>query len=51
MERLRSLVKSNLEHRAGSAAAVLRAMQEPPHLSGSDVDRLDAAIAGGRAAG
>ena len=48
LERLRSLVESSLEHRAGSAAAVLRAMQEPPHLSDSDVDELDAAIAGGR---
>ena len=35
-------------HRAGSPAAVLRAMHEPPHLSVSDVDELDAAIAGGR---
>jgi len=48
VERLRSLVESSLEHRADSAAAVLRAMQEPPHLSDSDVDELDAAIAGGR---
>ena len=36
------------EPRRGSAAAVLRAMKEPPHLSGSDVDALDAAIAAGR---
>jgi hypothetical protein len=35
VERLRALVESSLEHRVGSAAAVLRAMQE-------------AAIAGGR---
>ena len=48
VERLRSLVESSLEHRAGSAAAVFQAMQEPPHLSDSDVDELDAAIAGGR---
>ena len=53
VERLRSLVESSLEHRAGSAAAVLRAMQAPPHLSDSDVDELelDAAIAGGRRSG
>src|SRR5437879_5066312 len=48
LERLRSLVESSLEHRTGSTAAVLRAMQEPPHLIDSDVDELDAAIAGGR---
>ena len=48
VERLRALVESSLEHRVGSSAAVLRAMQEPPHLSDSDVDELDAAIAGGR---
>ena len=48
IERLRALVESSLEHRVGSAAAVLRAMHEPPHLSDSDVDELDAAIAGGR---
>ena len=51
VERLRSLVESSLEHRAGSAAAVLRAMQAAPHLSDSDVDELDAAIAGGRRSG
>src|SRR2546428_7902463 len=42
------VVESSLEHRAGSAVAVLRAMQEPPHPSDSDVDELDAAIAGDR---
>lgn len=31
-----------------SAAAVLQAMNEPPHLSGSDVDQLEAAKADGR---
>jgi len=31
-----------------SAAAALRAMQKLPHLSDSDVDELDAAIAAGR---
>jgi hypothetical protein len=49
IERLRSLLEVSPEHRAGGApAAVLRAMHEPPHLSVSDVDELDAAIAGGR---
>jgi hypothetical protein len=45
---MRSLVEVNSEHRAGSAAAVLRAMWKPPHLSASDVEELDTAIAGGR---
>jgi hypothetical protein len=35
------------ENDTGSAAAVLRVMKEPPHLSASDVDELDAAIATG----
>ena len=48
VERLSSLLEVSPEHRAGSPAAVLRAMHEPPHLSVSDVDELDAAIAGGR---
>ena len=48
IERLRSLLEVSPEHRAGSAAAVLRAMHEPPHPSVSDVDELDAAIASGR---
>ncbi len=43
LERLCSLVWS-----AGSPGAVLRAMMEPPHLSASAIDDLDAAIAGGR---
>src|SRR5881275_526292 len=42
------LVEINPEHRAGSPAAVLRAMQAPPHPSAADVDELDAAIASGR---
>jgi hypothetical protein len=46
VERLRSLVESSLEHPAGSAAAVLRAMQHPPHLSDSDVDELGRARRG-----
>jgi hypothetical protein len=32
----------------GSAATILRVMQEPPHLSISDVDELDAAVAAGQ---
>jgi hypothetical protein len=48
IERLSSLVEGSPEHRAGSPAAVLRAMQAPPHQSDSDVDELDEAIAGGR---
>ena len=48
IERLSSLVEVGPEHRDGSPAAVLRGMHEPPHLSVSDVDELDAAIAGAR---
>ena len=32
----------------GSAAAILRAMRELPHLSGEDVDELERAIIAGR---
>lgn len=45
MERLN--LRADPEDDAGSAAAVLRIMKEPPHLSPSDVDELDAAIAAG----
>jgi len=48
LERLSSLVEVIPEPRSGSPAAVLRVMQEPPHLSSADVDELDAAIAAGR---
>ena len=48
LERLSSLVEGNPTPQAGSAAAVLRVMQEPSHLNASDVDELDAAIAAGR---
>src|SRR5208282_5000108 len=48
IERLSSLVEVDPEHRAGSPAAVLRPMQAAPHLSASDVDELDRAIASGR---
>jgi hypothetical protein len=45
VERLRSLVELSLESPAGSPAAVLRAMREPPHPTASDVEELEAAIA------
>lgn len=48
VERLTLLVESDPEYRVGSAATILRVMQEPPHLSVSDVDELDAAIAAGQ---
>jgi hypothetical protein len=48
LERLSSLVEVSSEPRVGSPAAILRAVQEPPHLSAADVDELDAAIAAGR---
>jgi hypothetical protein len=47
LERLSSLVDVP-ERRAGSPAAVLRAMQEPPHPTAEDVDELDALMAAGR---
>jgi hypothetical protein len=46
IERLTRLAASETD--VGSAAAVLRAMREPPHLDSSDVDELDAAITAGR---
>jgi len=48
IERLRSLVDMGVEPSAGSPAAILRAMREPPHPSASEVDELEAAIAAGR---
>jgi hypothetical protein len=48
VERLTLLVESDPESRVSSAATILRVMQEPPHLSVSDVDELDAAIAAGQ---
>jgi hypothetical protein len=48
LEQLSSLVSVVAESRLGSAAAILKAMQEPPHLTSEDVDELDAAIAAGR---
>ena len=50
IERLSSLQEGSSGDRAGSPAAVLQAMQEPPHLSAVVVDELDAAIAAGRLA-
>jgi hypothetical protein len=48
VERLTLIVDGSPEYRVGSAAMILRVMQEPPHLSVADVDELDAAIAAGR---
>ena len=48
LEQLSSLVEVAPGPPAGSPAAVLRVMQESPHLSSADVDELDAVIAAGR---
>jgi hypothetical protein len=48
LEGLSSLVEAVPEPRSGSPAAVLRAMQQPPHPSSADVDDLDAAVTAGR---
>ncbi len=48
LERLISLVEDIPERRAGSPAAVLRAMQDAPHPTAADVEELDALIAAGR---
>jgi len=48
VEKLRSLVENQGEPPLGSPAAVLRAMLDAPHLSISDIDEFDAAIAAGR---
>jgi hypothetical protein len=48
LERLSSLVDVSPAQRAGSPAAVLRAMQEPPYPNLADVEALDAVIAAGR---
>jgi len=47
LDRLSSLAAGNPAP-IGSAAALLRAMREPPHLSSADVDEMDAAILAGR---
>ncbi len=48
LERLRSLVEITPQLPAGSPAAVLRVMGEPPYPSPADADELDAAISAGR---
>jgi len=48
VERLRSLVESHAQELPGSPAAIIRAMQEGPQVTGSDVDDLEAAISAGR---
>ena len=48
IERLCSILEASPGDRAGSPAAVLRAMQEPPHPSAVAVNELDAAIAAGQ---
>lgn len=48
LERLSSLVEVIPVPRAGSPAAVLRVMQEPPHPDLADVEELDAVITAGR---
>jgi len=48
IERLRTLAGAAPEEAVGSPAAVLRAMNQPPHLNPSDVDDLDSAIAAAR---
>jgi len=48
LEQLSSLVEVAPGPSAGSPAAVLRVIEEPPHLSSADVDELDAVIAAGR---
>jgi predicted transcriptional regulator len=48
LERLISLVEDTPERRAGSPAAVLRAMREAPHPTAADVEELDVAVAAGR---
>lgn len=47
LERLMSIVAVRT-HPTGSPAAVLQAMNEPPHIDAADVDALDAAVAAGR---
>lgn len=49
LDRLRSLVPPQVaELQPGTAAAVLRAMRQPPIPSSGDVDEMDASIAAGR---
>jgi plasmid stability protein len=48
IEGLRSLVHDTSGYPSGSAAAVLRAAQEAPHPTASDMDEFDAILAGSR---
>jgi hypothetical protein len=48
LDQLQSLVEAASEYRPGSPTAVLRAVQELPHLSPAEVDDLDAAIESAR---
>ena len=48
IEQLASLDTTGKQSMPGSPAAILRALQHPPHLDSADVDELDAVIAGGR---
>ena len=46
VERLQRAVDA--QHAAGSPEAVLRAMEQPPHVGADAVEELNAAIAAGR---
>jgi hypothetical protein len=48
LERLASSVEAAVERPTGTAAAILKAMSEPPHLTSEDVDELERAIEAGR---
>lgn len=48
VERLTSALEAESEPPLGSAAAILQAMREPPHLTSADVDELEQAIAAGQ---
>lgn len=48
IERLSALVYGIPEPPVGTAAALLRALRQEPHVSASDVAELEAAIAAGR---
>jgi len=51
LERLRSLAEDASEARLSPRLTLLQVMKEPPHLTASDVDELDAVIAAGRLPG
>ena len=48
LECLNRFIKGGAKPGSESAAALLRALHEPPYLSAADVAELDAAIAAGR---